>query len=108
MIIDPKLKCPKCKDKLVLSGQSKNNMSICQKNHPYVHCPTRSKIKSKKLKTKTLWAIKRKESDEVYMLDSFYWTESDALRHLKESVNGAFRYFPENDFEAVKVKISHV
>ena len=77
-------------------------------NHSNKSCPEHPRIKSKKLKTKTLWAIKRKDSDEVYMLNSFYWTEADALRVLRESTNGVYRYFPEDSFEAVKVKISHV
>jgi hypothetical protein len=67
-----------------------------------------NKNKSKKLKPRYLWIIKRKDSNDIYMLDSFYWCEADALRRLKESMNGAFRYVPEDKFEIIKVRITQV
>lgn len=66
------------------------------------------KQKVKKIKPFSLWAIKRRDSDEVYVIDSFYWTEYDAVRAIRESTHGGYRYRPEEEFEVVRLKISQV
>lgn len=75
-------------------------MSICQRNHPNKQCPERPKIKSMKLKPKTLWAIKRKDSNEIYTSDSIYWSE--------EQTNRAISFCSEEIYEVVKIKISQI
>lgn len=63
-------------------------------------------MKNKKLKQFSTWAIKRKDSNEIYVLNDFFWTESDAQRALNESRNGAYRYTPKEKFEIIKIKIT--
>ena len=61
-----------------------------------------------KIKSFFAWVVKRKDRNEVYTLDSFYWSETDAIRALKYPRNGAYSYSPEDKYEAVKVKITQI
>jgi len=63
-------------------------------------------MKNKKLIPFFVWAIKRKDSDEIYLLNDFFWTESDVERVFNESRDGGYKYAPKESFEIIKIKIT--